>query len=71
MLFLKNNKYSYSQLLNEWLSSKKKDIKEQSYIKYKNIVESYIVPIIGDYNLISINKENNYIYNKKLNRIWS
>ncbi len=68
MLFLKNNKYSYSQLLNEWLSSKKKDIKEQSYIKYKNIVESYIVPIIGDYNLKILNENQitNFFNNDKI-----
>ena len=48
MLLVKRK--TYGDVLYEWLSSKKKEVKESSYLKYLNIVETYINISLGDIN---------------------
>ena len=45
-IFIKRKKYK--TILKEWLSKKRINIKEQSYIKYQHLINNYINPILGD-----------------------
>lgn len=42
------------QLAAEWLTIMKPQIKESSYIKYRNLIQSYITPRYGDRNISDI-----------------
>ncbi len=44
-----NKKILLSSLCEEWLELKKQDIKESTYIKYRNIISKHIKPIIGHF----------------------
>lgn len=46
-LFNNSNIY-YSEVLKEWLNNKKDKIKESSYLKYLSIIESIILPSLGN-----------------------
>ena len=48
MLLLK--KKTYNDVLYEWLSSKKNEVKESTYLKYLTTIETYISSILGNIN---------------------
>lgn len=39
----------YADILNEWLQFTRINIKESSYSKYSQIVDTHIIPILGEY----------------------
>ena len=45
------NKIYYYQILNQWLESKKYNLKETSYNKYKSTINTNIIPFIGNLNI--------------------
>lgn len=56
--FSKNSKrILVSSLSEEWLEFKKQDIKESTYIKYRNIILKHIKPIIGHLYINSLQDE--------------
>ena len=57
MILLKNNKYSFIDLLDLWLSTKE-NIKIQSYQKYENIINNYLKKHIGKTSIKKINNIN-------------
>lgn len=52
----KNNKNceEYSYWLDEWLMNKKLNVKESTYIRYKNTIEKHIKPELGKYPICKI-----------------
>ncbi len=50
MLFKKVKIKSYSDILYEWLESKKSDVKNSTYSKYLTIIETYIISLLGNIN---------------------
>lgn len=56
MNFLKS-KLTYQEILEEWITDKKYIIKEQSYIKYINLINKHINPLLGDYNYKNLNNK--------------
>ena len=57
MILLKNNKNSFIDLLDLWLSTKE-NIKIQSYQKYENIINNYLKKHIGKTSIKKINNIN-------------
>ena len=57
MILLKNNKNSFIDLLDLWLSTKE-NIKIQSYQKYENIINNYLKKNIGKTSIKKINNIN-------------
>lgn len=53
-----NKKILISSLCEQWLEFKKQDIKESTYIKYRNIISNHIKPIIGRLYINSLRVEN-------------
>lgn len=53
-----NKKVLMSSLCEQWLEFKKQDIKESTYIKYRNIISNHIKPIIGQLYINSLRVEN-------------
>ena len=43
-----------SELCNDWLYYKQQDIKESTYIKYRNIIEKHIIPFFSNTNISRI-----------------
>lgn len=60
MLFKRKSKF-YKDVLYEWLEYKKDKIKESTYLKYLTIIDTYIIPIIGNMKFKKIN--NNELQN--------
>lgn len=56
MKFLKS-KLTYKEILEEWMNDKKDIVKEQSYIKYINLINKHINPILGNYNYKNLNNK--------------
>ncbi len=54
---IKVRKQKYKDFLYEWLDYKKAFIKESTYANYSNIINYYIIPLLGNYYLNSINNE--------------
>lgn len=48
------NQDSFSQLSNNWLSSIRSQIKESTYTKYNNILQSYLLPEFADTSINSV-----------------
>jgi len=48
MLFIKRKHKNYNEVLYEWLSSKKNEIKESTYLKYLITIETYISSSLGN-----------------------
>lgn len=48
---------SFQMLAEVWLSSKKDWIKESTYTRYHYIIQKYLVPEIGDYDVCSLTQE--------------
>lgn len=46
-----------SSICEQWLEFKKQDIKESTYIKYRNIISKHIKPIIGHLYINSLHAE--------------
>lgn len=42
------SKVTYKQILERWLKDKRYIIKEQSYIKYSNLTNKHLIPILGN-----------------------
>lgn len=64
LIDLKTKEYSQSKkrilvssLCDEWLEFKNQDIKESTYIKYRNIISNHIKPIIGRLYINSLQEE--------------
>lgn len=57
MLFKKAKIKSYSDVLYEWLESKKSDIKNSTYSKYLTTIETYIISLLGNINFKKIKNE--------------
>ena len=55
-LLLNRKKDLYSEVLIKWLENKKGAIKEQSYIKYLNFINLYIIPYLGTKNYKLLNQ---------------
>lgn len=49
-----SNNEIYEFWLREWLKSKKINIKESTYIRYRNIIENHIMPELGKYPISKI-----------------
>ncbi len=66
---LKKNKKSFSQNIDEWLSTKEVLLKKSTYTHYVNIVERHLRPYFGNLNIFQIDKNliNQYIF-KKINK---
>ena len=47
---------SFKCLADEWLSVQQRNIKESSYVKYKNILSLYLLPKFGDYMICNIER---------------
>ena len=45
---------SFSQLSNNWLSSIRSQVKESTYTKYNNILQSYLLPEFADTSINSV-----------------
>ena len=65
------HKERYEQVLNNWLLSKKSHIKEQSYIKYYNIIKNNIVPVLGKYKVNRITQDilDTYFQSKEIKKL--
>ena len=48
---------SYAEILNNWLLEKKNYIKEQSYVKYHNVISNNIIPLLGKYRINKITQD--------------
>lgn len=57
MLFKKARIKSYSDVLYEWLESKKSDVKNSTYSKYLTTIETYIISLLGNINFKKIKNE--------------
>lgn len=53
-----NKRILVSSIREQWLEFKKQDIKESTYIKYRNIILKHIKPIIGHFYINSLQTEN-------------
>lgn len=64
-----SEKSKYEYWLNEWLSSKKLNIKESSYIRYRNSINNHINPHLGNYSVekISTSLMENFVSNLMVN----
>jgi len=53
----------YKAILQKWLNSKKHGIKESTYSKYSYMIDKYISPILGDYDISIISTQilENYV----------
>ncbi len=71
MLFFKNKKILYSKVLSDWLLIKKDKIKEQSYIKYKNLIEINIVKSLGqvEFKCLNESKINNFFNSDTISKL--
>lgn len=71
MIFLKSKKRKYSDILEEWLKDKENEVKEQSYVKYYNVIQSYIIPCLGDVVYSKLNEKNiiNFFNLEKINSL--
>ena len=49
---------TFSQLSEEWLNTLQVQIKESSYAKYRNIIQSYVVPYYGNKKVYSLTADN-------------
>lgn len=52
-----NKRILVSSICEQWLEFKKQDIKESTYIKYRNIILKHIKPIIGHLYINSLQAE--------------
>lgn len=61
-----NKEASYESWLIRWLQSKKIQVKSSTYIRYRNIIESHIIPALGKYpiNRIGTSMMENFVSNK-------
>ena len=61
-----NKEASYESWLIRWLQSKKIHVKSSTYIRYRNIIESHIIPALGKYpiNRIGTSMMENFVSNK-------
>ena len=61
-----NKEASYESWLIRWLQSKKIQVKSSTYIRYRNIIESHIIPALGKYpiNKIGTSMMENFVSNK-------
>ena len=61
-----NKEASYESWLIRWLQSKKIQVKPSTYIRYRNIIESHIIPALGKYpiNKIGTSMMENFVSNK-------
>lgn len=57
---------SYESWLIRWLQSKKIQVKDSTYIRYRNIIGSHIIPELGKYpiNKIGTSMMEGFVYNK-------
>ncbi len=64
-----SNKEIYEFWLSEWLKERKINIKESTYIRYRNIIENHIKPELGKYpiNKISTALVEKFVSNKLTN----
>ncbi len=56
MLFKSKKKMLYKEFLYFWLEMRKVFIKESTYANYRNLIQSQIIPSIGDYHIDELNK---------------
>jgi len=63
--------YIMSELLKLWLNDKKKVIKEQSLVKYNNLINCYILPYLGNVNYKTINEKDikKYFENNNISKL--
>lgn len=63
------NKKNYNDVLIEWLSSKKNEVKESTYLKYAMMIETYISSLLGNLNFKKIKNSDikSFFENKKIN----
>lgn len=47
-------KEKYNCWLDKWLLDKRRYVKESTYIRYRNIIENHIKPLLGDYDVNEI-----------------
>ena len=61
-----NKEANYESWLIRWLQSKKIQVKSSTYIRYRNIIESHIIPALGKYpiNRIGTSMMENFVSNK-------
>ena len=45
----------YNYWLDKWLANKKSVVKESTFIRYRNLIENHIKPILGNLNITEIN----------------
>ena len=57
-----NKKILTSNLCEQWLEFKKQDIKESTYIKYRNIISKHLKPILGNPYINSLKNEDTQKY---------
>ncbi len=59
----------YSEILGAWLQSTRINVKESTYMRYRNLIEKHVIPILGKYqiNLISSQLIERYVDNKLKN----
>lgn len=71
MLLFKNKKILYSKVLSNWLAIKKDKIKEQSYIKYQNLIETNIVKTLGqvEFKYLNESKINNFFNSDTISKL--
>lgn len=64
-------KKTYTDVLYEWLTNKKDNVKESSYLKYLNMIESYISDLLGNMNFKKLkNDDIKYFFeNEKINSL--
>lgn len=48
---------TFGQLMEEWLRSMKKQVKESTYAKYYHLVNAHIQPFLGEYKLSELNSQ--------------
>lgn len=58
---------NFKELSNEWLeNSHRKDIKEKTYLRYKGIIDKYLIPNLGNKEITSFNKRELYLFINKV-----
>lgn len=50
----KNDANSLKHVASEWLKSNEPFLKESSYVKYKNLLDSYLLPSLGAYSVYNL-----------------
>ncbi len=47
----------FGNILADWLNSRRHQIKESTYVKYRNIINCYILPVLGNINWNDLNRD--------------